>query len=185
MVSNGCRVHSLRFDTSKQISSIHKKGITWLDLEQAENRYLLAGSADCSVAIYDVAQPLSGDVQHSNGPGDYGSVLKITSATPGCHQYSVSSVAWYPIDTGLFVTGSFDNQVKACSCQPFPAQCLTLGGSRKNSLSMTFAGLGCKSWPSCLQLHLPRPGIWRGNVSSCCHTLPHRSGWWRPSCKTL
>lgn len=106
------RVHSLRFDTSKQISSIHKKGITWLDLEQAENRYLLAGSADCSVAIYDVAQPLSGDVQHSNGPGDYGSVLKITSATPGCHQYSVSSVAWYPIDTGLFVTGSFDNQVK-------------------------------------------------------------------------
>ena len=107
-----CRVRSLGFQTSSQISSIHKGAVTWLDLEHAENRYLLAGSADCSVAVYDVAQPVSSDAQRSGKPGDYGSVLKITSATPGCHQYSVSSVAWYPIDTGLFVTGSFDNQVK-------------------------------------------------------------------------
>lgn len=82
--------------------------MTWLDLERAENRYLLAGSADCSVAVYDVAQPTAG----GHGPGDYGSVLKITASNPDCHRYSVSSVAWYPIDTGLFVTGSFDHQVK-------------------------------------------------------------------------
>ena len=109
-----CRASSLVFDTSKQINSIHKKGITWLDLEQAESRYLLAGGADCSVAIYDVAQPVSTDGQSSTSGQDYGSVLKITTGTPGCHQYSISSVAWYPVDTGLFVTGSFDNQVKVC-----------------------------------------------------------------------
>ena len=111
-----CRARSLAFDTGKQISSIHKKGITWLDLEQVESRYLLAGGADCSVAIYDVAQPISAEAQSSAGGQDYGSVLKITTATPGCHQYSISSVDWYPIDTGLFVTGSFDHQVKV-RCQ--------------------------------------------------------------------
>ncbi len=113
---HGHRVRSLGFDTSKQISSIHKGGVTWLDLEHAEHRYLLAGSADCSVAVYDVAQPVPANTQSNSGPGDFGSVLKITSTTPGCHQYSVSSVAWYPIDTGLFVTGSFDHQVKVRIC---------------------------------------------------------------------
>lgn len=85
--------------------------MTWLDLEQAESRYLLAGSADCSVAIYDVAQPVSNDHGKSIS-GDCASVLRITQATPGCHQFSVSSVCWYPVDNGVFVTGSFDNQVK-------------------------------------------------------------------------
>lgn len=91
---------------------MHKGGVTWLDLERAESRYLLASAADCSIAVYDVAQPGTADGQEAANAQDFGSVLKITSANSGCHQYSVSSVAWYPIDTGLFVSGSFDHQVK-------------------------------------------------------------------------
>lgn len=117
------RARSLGFDTSKQISSIHKGGVTWLDLERADNRYLLAGSADCSVAVYDVAQPSGANGQPNSRSGDYGSVLKITSANSDCHQYSVSSVAWYPIDTGLFVTGSFDHQVKVWDANLGQAAC--------------------------------------------------------------
>ncbi|KAL3160881.1 hypothetical protein ABBQ38_009274 [Trebouxia sp. C0009 RCD-2024] len=116
------RVRSLAFDTSKQISSIHKGGVTWLHLERSENRYLLAGSADCSVAVYDVAQPTQGD-KADTGRGDCGSVLKITSSNPDCHRYSVSSVAWYPVDTGLFVTGSFDHQVKVWDANLGQAAC--------------------------------------------------------------
>ena len=85
--------------------------MTWLDLEHAEHRYLLAGSADTSVAVYDVAQPRTTGQQGSSS-GDCKSVLKITSSNPDSHQYSVSCVTWYPVDTGLFVTGSFDHQVK-------------------------------------------------------------------------
>ena len=75
--------------------------------------------------MYDVAQPSTSSGQRNSGSGDYGSVLKITSANSDCHQYSVSSVAWYPIDTGLFVTGSFDHQVKVRSlcCVSPPNHC--------------------------------------------------------------
>ena len=184
------------FDTSKQISSIHKQGVTWLDLERVENRYLLAGSADCSVAVYDVAQPISGDQQPSE-PGDYGSVLKITASNPDCHRYSVSSVAWYPIDTGLFVTGSFDHQVKVAhlsdSCNDRhigSLSCFLSDGIAPFLLSVTerntcAAGLGCKSEPGCMQLHIPRQGVRRGNVSSGSHALLDCCRRWRPSCEAV
>lgn len=35
----------------------------------------------------------------------------VDRASAGGHQYLVSGVAWYPVDTGLFVSGSFDAQV--------------------------------------------------------------------------
>jgi DNA excision repair protein ERCC-8 len=39
-------------------------------------------------------------------------VFKVERRSPEAHRYSVSCVAWYPVDTGLFVTGSFDQDVK-------------------------------------------------------------------------
>lgn len=42
------------FSREKSISSVHTGGVTWLDLDCVEERYLLAGAADGSVAAYDV-----------------------------------------------------------------------------------------------------------------------------------
>ncbi len=179
--SDLCRARSLGFDTSKQINSIHKGGVTWLDLERADNRYLLAGSADCSVAVYDVAQPTGSSGQQNSGSGDYGSVLKITSANSDCHQYSVSSVAWYPIDTGLFVTGSFDHQVKVrslnCTLPPNHCSCHQVQINYEIHHSAILTGLGCQSWSGSMQLHIPRPRLRRGNVSNCCNTLLDSCRW--------
>lgn len=184
--SANCRVNALAFDTKKQVTSAHKGGVTWLDLEPAENRYLLAGSADCSVAIYDVAQPTP--PQHGrNQSGDCASVLKITSATPGCHQYSVSSVCWYPIDNGVFVTGSFDNQVKVLTlCCKLHATAANIHPQVANAFpAFRTAGLGCKLGAGSLQFHLCRQGVWSGNVISSRHTLFGGSGWCRSTCQAV
>ncbi len=49
-------------------------------------------------------------------------IFSVGKGARGAHKYSVSGVLWYPVDTGLFVTGSFDNDVKASS-QPSLAGC--------------------------------------------------------------
>ena len=49
-------------------------------------------------------------------------LFSIAKGARGAHKYSVSGVFWYPVDTGLFVTGSFDHDVKVCNgvtCLPF------------------------------------------------------------------
>ena len=48
------RAESLHIANQKSIDSVHKGGVTWLELDCVEHRYLLAGAADASVAAYDV-----------------------------------------------------------------------------------------------------------------------------------
>ena len=38
----------------KSVESVHKGGVTWLDLDGIEHRWLLAAAADASVAAYDI-----------------------------------------------------------------------------------------------------------------------------------
>lgn len=47
------RAASLELSTSKELVSVHKAGIESLCLDQIEQRYLLAGAADGSIAAYD------------------------------------------------------------------------------------------------------------------------------------
>lgn len=75
-----------------------------------------AGAADASIAVYDTQQAcaptndtggVGGGGSRSGGAGEaLGAVLHITKQTPGAHRFSVSAVAWYPVDTGLFVSGA-------------------------------------------------------------------------------
>ncbi len=101
----------LGFSDSRAIKSVHQGGVTWLDLDHVEHRYLLAGAADASIAVYDMQQTPAGvcdpdgDGSGGGGGNELQAVLHITKQSPGGHRYSVSSVAWYPVDTGLFVTG--------------------------------------------------------------------------------
>ena len=80
----------------------------WLDLDPIEQRYLLSAAADASVAIYDTLEPSSDSLY---GYDMHKPVCIITKQTPGAHRFAISSIAWYPVDAGLFVTGSFDQTV--------------------------------------------------------------------------
>ena len=135
-----CRLLSLEFSSQKSIKSAHTGAVTGLDLDHVEQRYLLAGAADASLAIYDTQQPTPPDallaaeeqeyVEEQQGSqqrqlqlppaaaaaraaggggaaaGEHQALARVTKQTPGGHRFSVSCVAWYPVDTGLFMSGA-------------------------------------------------------------------------------
>jgi hypothetical protein len=128
-----CRLRSLELSQRKVIRSAHHGGVTWMDLDPVESRYLLAGASDASIAVYDTQQLTPpGAVEGTDEPGgappptgvrrggvssgnaagtgttweeEHHALLTVTRHTDGAHRFAVSSVAWYPIDAGLFVSG--------------------------------------------------------------------------------
>lgn len=38
--------------------------------------------------------------------------FKLDRSNPDNHKYTTTCACWYPIDTGMFVTGSFDQEIK-------------------------------------------------------------------------
>ncbi|GAQ85546.1 putative WD-40 repeat family protein [Klebsormidium nitens] len=103
------RLLALDLSTSKEISSGHRSGVTSLQVDNTEQRYLLSGASDGSLAVHDTQVPTK---YEQDGTAVHERLFKIDKRTEGAHQYAVSSVSWYPIDTGLFVSGSFDDTVK-------------------------------------------------------------------------
>lgn len=136
-----CRLQALEFSCSKVIRSVHTGGVMCLDLDPTERRYLLAGAADASIAVYDTQQPTGQDKAAAQEAGreaagaeaaltnnapylrtsaqvtaartgagaaehtEHAALCSISKQTPGAHRFSVSAVAWYPVDAGLFVSG--------------------------------------------------------------------------------
>jgi WD40 repeat protein len=51
--------------------------------------------------------------QATHGPDDELAVVgRVERRSPHAHKFLVSCVAWYPVDTGMFISGSFDQDVK-------------------------------------------------------------------------
>jgi len=76
-------------------------------LDSAESRFLLVAGGS-RLVVYDLAtRPRIGAV------GGAAIVLAPIESVPvmrsGVHQFSVSSLKWFPHDSGLFVSGSFDH----------------------------------------------------------------------------
>ena len=143
---------------------MHRGGVTWLDLDGVEHRWLLSAAADASVAAYDIqARGLTamltvqglvlrpeillsptvlyymiggstggayaaqrcmqeGRQERNAGLGErlegrteHVAAFKLDRSNAESHKYTVTSVCWYPIDTGMFVTGSFDQEIKVGS----------------------------------------------------------------------
>eukprot|EP00887_Chlorella_sp_A99_P000785 scaffold5.g785.t1 len=150
------RLLSLEFSSCKAIKSAHGGGVTGLDLDLVESRYLLAGAADASVAIYDTQSPTppdaappaaqaaaAGQRQERARPGgggggeEHAALAMVTKHSPGGHRFSVSCVAWYPVDTGLFVTGSYDKEVKVWDSNALAPACAFALPARVHGLAMS------------------------------------------------
>lgn len=104
------RIQSLELANQKEIVSAHKGAVNSLQIDLTEGRYLLSGASDGSAAVYDIQQATDDD-----GAGlvaKHKSLFVVDKRLEYGHQYAVSSVLWYPVDTGLFVTGSFDHYIK-------------------------------------------------------------------------
>lgn len=74
-----------------------------------EGRYLLSGASDGSAAVFDVWNATEYEAgfiaKHRN-------ILLVDKQHQNGHRFAVSAAVWYPVDTGLFVTASFDQYVK-------------------------------------------------------------------------
>ncbi|GAB4816816.1 hypothetical protein N2152v2_003862 [Parachlorella kessleri] len=177
----------LQFGQSRSLQSVHQGGVTWLDLDLIDHRYLLAGAADASVAVYDTQQQrsaapgdgLSGEGDGSGGGsgGEVPAVLQISKQTPGAHRFSISSVAWYPVDTGLFVTGGYDNEVKVWDTNSLAvAAGFTLSG-RVHAVAMS----PCATTHCLVAVGQAKPQVMLCDVTSggFTHTLSgHRAAVW-------
>ena len=110
----------------KTIAHRWSGGVNCLELDETERRYLLSGTVDAVVAVYDTEQPTKTDrttghatheplirVAKGSAEGAEGGATNGGARGTGGHLFSVSCAAWYPVDTGMFFTGSFDQTVAA------------------------------------------------------------------------
>lgn len=68
-------------------------------------------------------------------------VLFIDRHGPGAHKFAVSACCWYPIDSGLFVTGSFDKRVKLWDTNEGVVACEFPALGRVHSIAMSCPGV--------------------------------------------
>ncbi|XP_027355660.1 WD repeat-containing protein ATCSA-1 isoform X2 [Abrus precatorius] len=103
------RISQLQLSNHKDIVSPHKGSINCLQIDSTEGRYLLSAASDASVAVYDVQRPT---VSEAGGViSKHRSIFVVDKQHQTPHKYAVSSAIWYPIDTGLFITGSYDHHI--------------------------------------------------------------------------
>ncbi|KAH8487916.1 hypothetical protein H0E87_023848 [Populus deltoides] len=107
------RISNLQLSNYKDVVSPHRGSINSLQVDLTEGRYLLSGASDASASVFDI--------QHATdfeGGGEgaliakHKSLITIDKQHQNGHKFSISSAIWYPIDTGLFVTGSYDHYIK-------------------------------------------------------------------------
>lgn len=78
-------------------------------VDLTEGRYLLSAASDASAAVFDVQ--VASEYEVGGSVAKHKSLLVIDKQHQQGHKYAVSSATWYPIDTGLFITGSFDHHI--------------------------------------------------------------------------
>ncbi|KAK0140429.1 DNA excision repair protein ERCC-8 [Merluccius polli] len=100
------RLLSLELNHGRDVDRIHGNGVNCLDIEAVEGRYMLSGGADGVIVIYDL-ENYSGKQQYTCK-----AVGTVGRSSRFAHKFSVETVQWYPFDTGMFISSSFDKTMK-------------------------------------------------------------------------
>ncbi|KAI4337054.1 hypothetical protein L6164_015511 [Bauhinia variegata] len=103
------RIAQLQLSNYKDIATPHKGAINSLQIDLTEGRYLLSAASDASVAVYDVQRAT--DYDAGGLISRHKCIFVVDKQHELGHKYSISSAIWYPVDTGLFVTGSYDHHI--------------------------------------------------------------------------
>ncbi|KAK2898381.1 hypothetical protein QQF64_032420 [Cirrhinus molitorella] len=100
------RVLSLELNHNRDVDRIHGNGINTLDIEVIDGRYMLSGGSDGVIVIYDL--------ENNSKKPQYTckAICTVGRSSRHVHKFSVETVQWYPHDTGMFVSSSFDKTMK-------------------------------------------------------------------------
>jgi DNA excision repair protein ERCC-8 len=99
------RAEALELSHNRDVQPFSDKVVSCMRIDDVENRYLLCGHHDGSLSILDVEDRPTH--QHSS----FECVVNIPRNSTE-HRNTVTGVSWYPVDTGMFLTSSFDKTVK-------------------------------------------------------------------------
>lgn len=97
------RIERLDLSTRTEIRSSHYGGVLCLALDRQECRYLLSGGTDGSIALYDLDEGAGKCRELGALSTSHGDVAR--------HSLAISSLEWYPEDSGAFVSSSLDGRV--------------------------------------------------------------------------
>ncbi|CAL8251135.1 unnamed protein product [Boreogadus saida] len=118
------RLLSLELNHGRDVERIHGNGVNCLDIEAVEGRYMLSGGADGVIVIYDL-ENYSGKLQYTCK-----AVGTVGRSSRFAHKFSVETVQWYPFDTGMFISSSFDKTMKVWDSETLkPAERFTFDGN--------------------------------------------------------
>ena len=99
------KIRNLHLSTYHEIKSGHENcPAISLALEKQEERYLLSGGADGLIALYDL------DSNQDTKNESLSNVIEPFNKVRE-HMRGVSSIQWYPDDSGIFISSSFDGQL--------------------------------------------------------------------------
>ncbi|KAM8866741.1 DNA excision repair protein ERCC-8 [Synchiropus picturatus] len=118
------RLLCLQLNPDREVDRIHGNGINTIDIETIEGKYMLSGGADGVIVIYDL--------ENYSGKPNYTckSICTVGRSNRHVHKFSVETVQWYPYDTGMFVSSSFDKTMKVWDTETLkPAEVFDLGGN--------------------------------------------------------
>nr|GEY51224.1 DNA excision repair protein ERCC-8-like [Tanacetum cinerariifolium] len=103
------RSSNLQLSNHKEIISPHRGSINSLQVDLTEGRYLISGASDASLAVYDTQRA----TEYEGGGliAKHKPILLVDKQHQNGHKYAISTAIWYPVDTGLFVTGSYDHHI--------------------------------------------------------------------------
>ncbi|KAG5841314.1 DNA excision repair protein ERCC-8 [Anguilla anguilla] len=118
------RVLSFELNSDREVDRIHGNGINTLDIEVIDGRYMLSGGADGVIVIYDL--------ENSSRKPQYTckALCTVGRSSRYVHRFSVETVQWYPRDTGMFVSSSFDKTMKVWDTETLkPAEVFQFQGN--------------------------------------------------------
>ena len=97
------RAEQLTLNPRRKAECPQHFAINCMTIDRPEDRYLLCGYANGGIAIIDIEDTASRQERR------FATVVNIQ---PGTHKFGITGVAWYPLDTGMFFSSSFDKTVK-------------------------------------------------------------------------
>ncbi len=95
-------------ESSSEIYFPHNGNVNCMELEKIDERFLICGTTDNMVVVYDTNKEIAPGVDHRKKIIALRSGFLVNEAQGGM----VSSVDWYPSDCGIFIASSVHGVVK-------------------------------------------------------------------------
>ncbi|KAJ2780297.1 hypothetical protein H4R18_003533 [Coemansia javaensis] len=134
-------VGALALAEDRRLARAHTGAVCSVAVGGAQGRWLLSAGADASVQLFDLDSSGGG----GDRDGDGGAGVRLVGAARsvparGGHARIVSSVAWYPVDGGLFTTGALDGTVRVWDAATLEEACRFDAGARVRDQALSPTG---------------------------------------------